>query len=399
MKRKKVLFLCYYHFPCTETALENIFAKELGKKLDILWLFQGDISNGRKKRWHNSDVLLTQKIMKPGWHYKLANKALAATKYFHLVGVLKREKVNIVIVRDMPLQAIFIALLKKIFKFKLFYQISAPLGIMHISYSKIDKSFKKFWYLFGGIAHNMLTKKAVKIADTVFPITKYHKEEFCHYKSRQKIIPITMGVSEEWIKLKCKKIKYLQELKKDHYLLVYFGSLSPGRNINLILRIIFFIKMKLPNCKIALIGGTKNSWERDQIDITCQKLKIINDVILPGYLNKTELRSVLNYFDLSICAIPPTDYFRISSPTKLYESLGVGLPVIANKGIIEQEKVIRQSGGGVITNYKARSFADEAAKLLKKKKLRAKMATKGKKYVLKHYGYTHIAEKIYPCFK
>ena len=138
MKVKKVIFISYYHFPCHETALENIFAKELGKKLDILWLFQGDLANGRKKRWHNTNILLTKKIMKTEWYYILINKILSINKYFSLLGLLRIEKMDIILVRDMPLQAILLNILKKIYIFKIFYQISAPLGAMDISYSKIE---------------------------------------------------------------------------------------------------------------------------------------------------------------------------------------------------------------------------------------------------------------------
>lgn len=398
VNKKQILFLTYYHFPCYEPALENIFAKELGKKIDIYWLFQGNLPDERERKWHNTKILLTKKIMGYGWPIKIMNKIIALQKYYNLLKLLKKEKIDIIIIRDMPLQTILINFLKKFFGFKIYFQYTAPIGSMHISYSKIDRSYKKLWFFFQGISYNIMVKKALKIADIIFPITNFHKEELSRYTFKKKMVPITMGVDEDWINLKRQKLACLHSLKKKYFLLVYFGSLSFGRNSKFILKLFYHTKKQISNCKIALIGKTSSKWELNQLNITCKKLNINNDVIFTGHLDRNKLRSYLSYCDLSICAIPPTNYFRISSPTKLYESLGVGLPVIANKGIYEQEKVITESGGGVITNYEAHSFANEAVKLLNNKALREKMAKNGKNYVLKNYKYSHIAKFIYPYF-
>ena len=122
------------------------------------------------------------------------------------------------------------------------------------------------------------------------------------------------------------------------------------------------------------------------------------DVILTGHLDRNGLRDYLHYCDISISAIPPESYYKISSPTKLYESLGNSIPVVANREILEQEKVILESGGGILANYETTSFCNAIVNLLSDRKLREEMGRKGKEYVINNYSYRLIAQKIFPYF-
>ena len=47
--RPRVLLATYYNFPCKEQIIENIFAKELGKKYDISIILKGKAINKKYK--------------------------------------------------------------------------------------------------------------------------------------------------------------------------------------------------------------------------------------------------------------------------------------------------------------------------------------------------------------
>lgn len=396
--KKKIIIITYYHFPCTHPVLENIFAKELAREHEISWLFQGDISRGRRLKWHNSQVLLVRGTKGNDLFSRVINKILGLQIFIVLMRLLQRRDVKIVLIRDRPIVALLLALFRALFGFKLYFQYSSPQGDINIEYYKSNKSIKRFWYLFVGCSFKVLVTKVLKIADIVFPITEFHKEQLVQYTSPDKLIPITMGVDEEWINRKGEEISYLREIKKTDFLLVYFGSLSFVRNPQFILKVFAEVKDKCPNCKLILIGKTAASWEEDELKLICKTLGIEKDVIFTGSLHRNKLQDYLSYSDLSISAIPPAEHYKISSPTKIYESLGNGVPVVANKGIYEQEKVILESGGGLIVDYDATSFCDAIVKLLSDRKLRDKMVENGRKYVINNYSYRTIAKRISPYF-
>lgn len=396
--KKKIIIVTYYRFPCSHPVLENVFAKELGREYDITWLFQGDISKGKRQKWHNSQVLLSREIRGNHLYSKLENRILQWGIFFRLLRLLWQDETKIVLIRDMPLMALLIAPIRLLLGFRLYFQYSAPLGDISIGYYRHNKTTKRFWYLFNGCFHNFLTDKILKTANLVFPITDFHKKELLSRTRVEKLLPITMGVDEEWLNRDRKEIPHLKKLKKRHFLTTYFGTLSFVRNPQFILKAFAGVRSKYPNCKLMLIGKTAFAWEEKELSVLCHNLGVERDVIFAGRLERNKLQDYLSYCDISISAIPPESYYRISSPTKLYESLGNGVPVVANREILEQEKVILGSGGGILADYETTSFSDAIVRLLNDKNLREEMGKKGREYVIKNYSYRVIAKKISPYF-
>ena len=80
------------------------------------------------------------------------------------------------------------------------------------------------------------------------------------------------------------------------------------------------------------------AWEKKELISTCDNLGIKEHVIFTGHLDRNKLQDYLYYCDISISPIPPESYYKISSPTKLYESLGNGVPVVANKEFMSRKR-------------------------------------------------------------
>ena len=396
--KKRIIILTYYPFPCSHPVLENVFARKLGKEHEVTWLFQGDVSTGRKQRWHNSQVLLSRVLKARDWRSKFVNSVFSSQRFFQLLRLLRHNDVRIVLMRDLPLMALLIAPLRLLFGFRLYFQYSAPLGNISIGYYKYNKTKKRFWYLLVGYFHNFLMTRVIKTADLVFPITEFHKRELLPYTREEKLVPITMGVDEEWLKRQTERIPHLERLKRTHSVLTYFGTLSFVRKPQFFLKAFAEVRKKWANCKLILIGKTAFAWEEKELSVLCHNLGVERDVIFAGRLERNKLQDYLSYCDISISAIPPENYYRISSPTKLYESLGNSVPVVANREILEQQKVILESGGGILADYETTSFSDAIVRLLNDKKLREEMGKKGREYVINNYSYRVIAKKIFPYF-
>jgi glycosyltransferase involved in cell wall biosynthesis len=396
--RNKIAILTYYHFPCDHPVLENVFAKELGKKHDVIWLLQGNVSKGNLKRWYNSNVILSRKATGKNWFAKILNQCLKWHKIIQLLSLLRLGEIKIVLIRDLPLEALLISPLRVIFKFKLFFQYSAPLGDMNISYSKLNVGFRKFWLFVKGMIFNIATHQVIKKADIIFPITEFHKNDLRIFADGKKIVPITMGVDERLLKGNRKEIELLKTIKQKYHLIGYFGTLSFVRNPKFILKTFVKVRKKLPDCKLILMGSTNNKEEERKLKFMCEEMNINDDVIFTGKIERQKLMDYLSYCDVSLCAIPPKGYYKKSSPTKLYESLANSTPVVANKGIFEQEKVILESGGGLLTDYDPKSFSNAIIEIIKDKKMKKEMGENGRKYVTENYSYKTIARKILPYF-
>ena len=61
-----------------------------------------------------------------------------------------------------------------------------------------------------------------------------------------------MGVDEEWLNRQRNEVPYLNELKKKHFLITYFGTLGFARNPQFLLRTFAEIRSKYPKLQIDL---------------------------------------------------------------------------------------------------------------------------------------------------
>lgn len=396
-KKNTILMLTYHHYPCDEPVLETVFSRELGKKHKIVWLLKGDRSGGDTVSWNNTQVLLTRRSVSKRFG-KYFNKIYSLLNAFIIYRLLRSGTIKIILVRDMPLSALFLCKLKERYQFRLYYQHTAPLGDMNIGYFKGHKASGMYLAAIKGYLYNLFIKKALKRSDLVFPITEYHKEELSHYVERHKLVPLTMGVDKEWLARKPETIEFISERRKTGYVIAYFGTLAFVRNPHFLLDVFASLKAIGIVCTFLLIGKTSSVAEENELKGACLRLGLGDDVIFTGYTDRNSLQDYLYYCDLTLSPIPPTEYYIISSPTKVYESLGNGVPVVGNREILEQEKVLRESGGGIVVDYDVRKFAAAIAQLLADPVLREVMSANGRDYILKKYSYQAIAEDISPYF-
>src|SRR5450631_1588009 len=155
MNRKLILMSTYYYHPCNETMLESVFAKELGKSSEIVWFHQGDSAHGKVVNWHNTKVHITPMLKGNGIIARLANRVLVSVKHLSILKFLFRNKVDIVFIRDLPLEALFLSLVKPYLGFKLYYQYSAPLGEMTIGYSRLTTTSARIFVRLQGNIYRM----------------------------------------------------------------------------------------------------------------------------------------------------------------------------------------------------------------------------------------------------
>jgi glycosyltransferase involved in cell wall biosynthesis len=97
----------------------------------------------------------------------------------------------------------------------------------------------------------------------------------------------------------------------------------------------------------------------------------------------------------AVCVSPfyPTPILQSTSPTKLYEYLALGRPVVVNHHP-EQSAVIAESGAGVCVEWSARAFADGIAMLFSDPAGAEIMGARGRAYARSHCVYSVVARDV-----
>ena len=107
-----------------------------------------------------------------------------------------------------------------------------------------------------------------------------------------------------------------------------------------------------------------------------------------------EVPSVISGSFIGVSPIPPRDFFINSTPTKVIEYLALGIPVVANTEIIDQEKIIEKSGGGIGVKYSEQQFANALIWLLNNPEHAKKMGDKGRKWIINNRTNEKMAQLI-----
>ena len=213
------------------------------------------------------------------------------------------------------------------------------------------------------------------------------------YRIRRNTLIISMGVNMALLKEINQETK--ERIRTDYglskaFLGVYFGVLGKGRKIEFIIDIIKDVQTNHSNLDFLIIGGEQN-------DIARLKQYAVNnnvDIVFTGNLDRKDLFNLLQMADFSISAIPPTKVFEISSPTKVFESMSLRCPVIANNEIKEQREIIEISEGGILVDYKQEEFVDAILSILQGNVDLKSMGEKGHAYVLEHRNYENMTLDI-----
>jgi glycosyltransferase involved in cell wall biosynthesis len=103
---------------------------------------------------------------------------------------------------------------------------------------------------------------------------------------------------------------------------------------------------------------------------------------------------ILVSVDISIVPLKRTDLFKGALPSKLFEALGSGVPVIAAvEG--EAKKLVELSGGGVVVEPEnSERMAEAIVQLFQDRKLRENLGANGREYIVNHYNRKTIAERF-----
>jgi glycosyltransferase involved in cell wall biosynthesis len=103
---------------------------------------------------------------------------------------------------------------------------------------------------------------------------------------------------------------------------------------------------------------------------------------------------ILTSVDVSIVPLARTELFKGALPSKLFEALGAGVPVIAAvEG--EAKALVEASGGGVVIEPEnAEKMVEAIVRLFLDPGLRQRLSADGRNYVVTHYNRKTIAERF-----
>lgn len=217
-------------------------------------------------------------------------------------------------------------------------------------------------HFFGGQSRSQLIKRAfgallvrasfwaASRCRLVMPIGEAHYEDLLqHGVSRERLELVYMGVSSDFSQ------ESATRGRGDRLQLIYTGTVAKERGRDVMMEGVALACRAGVPCHLTLVGADEDQQEycadrATELGLGAEALTVV------GRVAGTEVPKYLRAADLGICIWEDRLWWRFNPPTKLFEYLVAGLPVLASR-IRTHTDYIEDGVNGYVFDYDPKSLA------------------------------------------
>jgi len=322
---------------------------------------------------------------------KVVTKVLYALRRMRFVFKnFKEEKYNMIFVRNGMFDALLALYIKRRYKVPFVFEMDNPIE-QSWETRKFYSKHKCFWYLISKIATYLAVHILCK-TDLVLPISKWLKEDFAKKGiKRSKMIPLPEGINPNRFSNTNEKEIIKRDGLENSRVVIYIGTMDKMRHLDVLIHAFSKVRANKENVKLLMVGdGT----DRANLERLASKLEIEDDVIFTGQVPFEEVPNFIAAADVCVSAVPPLDFYKLSSPIKILEYMAMAKPVVANEKIPDHEGIIEESGGGILVTFYDVSFANGIMELLDNPEMAKEMGQRGREWVVNNRSYEILARRL-----
>ncbi len=300
---------------------------------------------------------------------------LLVSEYFHMIKIVKKEKINLIHAHWILPQGFLSAIVKKMYRVP--FIATAHAGDIFPLRKNTLKRMARFAINNStyATANSNFTKNSIlKISDNK------HIE----------IIPMGVDLQDFSPKNKDNKLKKKYNIKGEFILFV--GRLAEKKGAEYLIRAMPSVLKKLPNSKLLIAGYGP---EIDKLSSLIKELNLEDNVVFAGRVRNKDLPKFYATADVFVGPSIVTSKGDTEGLGVVFlEAIASGTNVIGSKvgGIPD---IIKHNSTGILVEEKnPKQLADSIVNLLKNKTLQKKLSKNAMLHVKKAYSWDIVAEKF-----
>ena len=191
----------------------------------------------------------------------------------------------------------------------------------------------------------------------------------------------------------------LQRKKIEHPALVYVGVIRQKRGVFEMIDAVARLTPDFPDLRLNLIGQFFPASLEERVRDRVQALGIGDHVNITGRMNYTEALAIVRESDVGLAVLHPAPNYLDSLPTKMFEYMLYGKPVIVSN-IPLWEQIVRETGCGLTVDpFDLDDMVAKIRQLLSDAELRDRMGRRGREAVIKKYTWTNEEKKLVAVYQ
>lgn len=185
--------------------------------------------------------------------------------------------------------------------------------------------------------------------------------------------------------------KHIQEKYdlKDKIVIIYHGVVSERKGINEIISAANKLTKKFEKIRFLIVGNGYEPFLQKVKDKSLTKY-----FIFTGRVKYSDIPSLLLASNIDFSVLHPTRQYLLSAPTKIFEGMQAGIPIIANKEFPALIDIIEKTRSGLLVNCNQSEIDSALEKLISNNKLRNELGGNGKVTVEKKFTWEKQETKL-----
>jgi glycosyltransferase involved in cell wall biosynthesis len=246
--------------------------------------------------------------------FLILSGGLVAARWF-------RKRYDLVYVHNMPDFLVYSALWPKLFGAKVVLDLHDPMPELMRTIFEIPEASASVRLLKG------LEKRSMAFADAVVTVNLACAKLFAARSCSPKKITVVMNSPDEEIFRFCQaKARSGDQIDKKRFVIMYHGSLVQRNGLELAVEALDRVRRSIPNVQLRIYGSQNSFLDR--------VMKSVQDRGLEPYVQyfgskmSEQIAEAIEECDLGIIPNERSIFTEINTPTRIFEYLSLGKPVI-----------------------------------------------------------------------
>lgn len=295
---------------------------EAGYEVDVLCRYSGKQPPRQKFGNVTAYRIMNAPSRENKIFYFLQSIVFLAVAFFRLLILSITKRYKVIQAHNLPDYLIFAAILHKVFGVKLILDIHDP---------SVDL-FEEKWPGKKNKALKFLMAKAekysCKLADKLITVTNTCKEKLVERGNPPDKITLILNTANEGL-FEFKSERRFREITSG-VKLIYHGTIAERFGLHNVISAMPILLKDVPDSILNIYGRYEGSY-LIKLKNLVSDLNLSENVNLNGRINREQLPDLINNHDIGIVPYLKTDYMNLSLPTKAFEYIAAGLPLVSTK--------------------------------------------------------------------